>query len=80
MLCKLLNAGPERTASIRAAARRVRDLSDFRGAAASAGETWLRDCADGPPADGDGSGNHTQWLWAGIAQHMTFAVRSLAGS
>ncbi|WP_079024339.1 beta family protein [Streptomyces scabiei] len=48
VLCKLLNAGPERTASIRAAARRVRDLSDFRGAAASAGETWLRDCADGP--------------------------------
>ncbi|MFM9696294.1 hypothetical protein [Streptomyces europaeiscabiei] len=40
----------------------------------------LRDCADGPPADGDGSGNHTQWLWAGNAQHMTFAVRSLAGS
>ncbi|MDX3691965.1 hypothetical protein PV726_16775 [Streptomyces europaeiscabiei] len=44
------------------------------------GWTWLRDCADGPPTDGDGSGNHIQWLWAGNAQHMTYAVRSLAGS
>ena len=77
VLCKMLNAGPDRTASIRVAARRIRDLPDFRGATASAGETLLRDCADGPMTDGEGSGNHTQWLWAGSAQHMTYVVRSL---
>ncbi|MDX2694154.1 beta family protein [Streptomyces ipomoeae] len=80
VLCKVLNAGPDRTATIRAGARRIRDLPDFRGAAASAGETWLRDCAGGPMTDGEGSGNHTQWLWAGTVQHMTYVVRCLSAS
>ncbi|MFE1942035.1 beta family protein [Streptomyces massasporeus] len=79
VLCKILNAGSHRTASIRVAAGRIHDLPDFRGASASAGETWLRDCADGPMTDGEGSGNHTQWLWAGNVQHMTYVVRSLPG-
>ncbi|MGW5733543.1 MULTISPECIES: beta family protein [Streptomyces] len=80
ILCKMLNAGPDRTATIRVAAGRIRDLPDFRGATASAGETWLRDCADGPMTDSEGSGSHTQWLWAGNVQHMTYVVRSLPGS
>ncbi|WP_338783642.1 beta family protein [Streptomyces sp. DG1A-41] len=80
VLCKVLNGGPDRTAGIRAAARRIRDLPDFRRAVASAGETWLRDCADGPMTDSEGTGTHTQWLWAGNVQHMTYVVRSLPGT
>lgn len=80
VLCKVLSRGPERTASIRGAARRIRDLPEFRGAAASAGETWLRDCADGPVTDSKGSGSHTEWLRAGNVQHMTYVVRSLPGT
>ncbi|MDX2694148.1 hypothetical protein Sipo8835_12400 [Streptomyces ipomoeae] len=80
VLCKVLNAGPDRTPTIRVAAGRIRDLPDFRGAAASAGETWLRDCADGPMTDSKRSGNHTEWLWSGNVQHMTYVVRSLSGS
>ncbi|MEU9647534.1 beta family protein [Streptomyces sp. NPDC048110] len=80
VLCKVLNGGPDRTAGIRAAARRIRDLPDFRTAVASAGETWLRDCADGPGTDSEGTGTHTQWLWAGGVQHMTHVVRSLPGT
>ncbi|MDH6625677.1 hypothetical protein M2271_003488 [Streptomyces sp. LBL] len=80
VLCKVLNQGPDRTAGIRAAAGQICDLSEFRGAVASAGETWLRDCADGPMTDGEGSGNHTQWLWAGNVQHMTYVVRCLPSS
>ncbi|MGK5639630.1 beta family protein [Streptomyces sp. URMC 126] len=80
VLCKVLNGGPDRTASIRAAARRIRDLPEFRGAAASAGETWLRDCADGPVTDSKGSGSHTEWLRAGNVQHITYVVRSLSGT
>jgi Beta protein len=79
VLCKVPNAGPDRTAGIRGAACRIHDLPDFRGAAASAGETWLRDCADGPMTDSEGAGNHTQWLWAGNVQHMTYVVRRLPG-
>ncbi|MFF7733618.1 beta family protein [Streptomyces sp. NPDC007984] len=80
VLCKVLNGGPDRTAGIRAAARRIRDLPDFRTAVASAGETWFRDCADGPMTDSEGTGTHTQWLWAGGVQHMTHVVRSLPGT
>jgi hypothetical protein len=76
----VLNGGPDRTAGIRAAARRIRDLPDFRTAVASAGETWLRDCADGPVTDSEGTGTHTQWLWAGSVQHMAHVVRSLPGT
>ncbi|GAA4008821.1 hypothetical protein GCM10022384_63160 [Streptomyces marokkonensis] len=80
VLCKVWNGGPDRTTDIRAAARRIRDLPDFRNAVASAGETWLRDCADGPATDSEGTGTHTQWLWAGNVQHMTYVVRSLPGT
>ncbi|MDX3519762.1 beta family protein [Streptomyces scabiei] len=80
VLCKVLNGGPDRTAGIRAAAGRIRDLPDFRKAVASAGETWLRDCAEGPVTDSEGTGTHNQWLWAGNVQHMTYVVRSLPGT
>uniref|UniRef100_A0AAU3H3I7 Beta family protein n=1 Tax=Streptomyces sp. NBC_01401 TaxID=2903854 RepID=A0AAU3H3I7_9ACTN len=75
VLCKVLTGGPDRTAVVRTAARRIRHLADFRGAAASAGEAWLRDCADGSMADSEGTGSHTQWLRAGSIQHFTYVVR-----
>ncbi|WP_432586691.1 beta family protein [Streptomyces sp. HD1123-B1] len=77
VLCKVLNGGPDRTASIRAAARRVRDLPEFRGASASAGETWLRDCADGPLSSSKGTGQVMDWLRAGNVQHISYVVRCL---
>ncbi|ONK14345.1 beta family protein [Streptomyces sp. MP131-18] len=77
VLCKVWNRGPDRAAGIRAAARRIRELPEFRGAVASAGETWLRDCAEGPLTSKHGTGQVTDWLRAGNIQHMTFVVRSL---
>lgn len=77
VLCKVLNAGPDRAASIRAAARRIRDLPEFRGAAAGAGETWLRDCAAGPVTSGAGTGQVADWLRAGNIQHITYVVQCL---
>ncbi|WHX18578.1 beta family protein [Streptomyces malaysiensis subsp. malaysiensis] len=79
VLCKVLNSGPDRTASIRAAARRIRDLPEFRGASAGAGETWLRDCADGPLSSSKGTGQVLDWLRAGNVQHMSYVVRCLLG-
>ncbi|PJE97857.1 hypothetical protein CUT44_00850 [Streptomyces carminius] len=75
VLCKVPNTGPDRTAGIRTAARRIRELPGFRGAAASAGETWLRDCAEGPLTAGRGTGQAADWLRAGNVQHMTYVVR-----
>ncbi|MEU6049738.1 hypothetical protein ABZ829_04770 [Streptomyces xanthochromogenes] len=46
-LVKVLTCGEDRTAVNRAAARQLNELPDFRGATASAGESWLRDCAQG---------------------------------
>ncbi|WP_324605401.1 beta family protein [Streptomyces sp. NRRL S-15] len=66
--------GPDRAAVIRGAADRIVQLADFRGALASAGETWLRDCA-GPTTNSGGTGSHKQWVWAGNVQHITHAVR-----
>ncbi|MEU7185243.1 beta family protein [Streptomyces sp. NPDC045369] len=80
VLCKVLNVGPDRAAGIRAAAGLIRDLPGFRGAAASAGETWLRDCATGLMMKKAGSGTHTQWLWTGNAQHITYVARCLPSS
>ncbi|UZJ33834.1 beta family protein [Streptomyces endophytica] len=79
VLCKVLNGGPDRTAGIRAAAGRIRDLPEFRGATASAGETWLRDCADGPLTTSKGTGQVGEWLRTGNVQHFTYAVRCLRG-
>ncbi|WP_431038793.1 beta family protein [Streptomyces sp. P6-2-1] len=80
VLCRVLNKGPDRAAGIRAAAGRIRDLPGFRTAAASVGESWLRDCAQGPVTTGQGTGTPAQWLLAGEAQHMTYVVRSLPGT
>ncbi|MBA6439489.1 beta family protein [Streptomyces sp. GMR22] len=77
VLCKVLSRGPNRTASIRAAARRIRDLPEFRGASVGAGETWLRDCANGPLTTSEGTGQAPDWLRAGNIQHMTYVVRCL---
>ncbi|WP_374102367.1 hypothetical protein [Streptomyces sp. HB-N217] len=70
--------------SCRTAPDRRRQFSDgapdFRKAGASAGETWLRDCVDGPVTDSEGTGTRSQWLWAGNVQHMTYVARCLSGS
>lgn len=75
VLLKVPTRGEDRAADIRAAAQEILALRDFRGAAAGAGETWLRDCALGQGPEG--TGNAAVWLQAGNVQHMTFVVRSL---
>jgi hypothetical protein len=77
VLCKVLNRGPDRIASIRSAARRLCALPEFRGAVAGAGETWLRDCAAGPLTSSAGTGQVGDWLRAGNVQHATYVVHSL---
>jgi hypothetical protein len=57
----------------REAARCLTGLSDFRGAAASAGEEWLCDRGRGVET----TGNHSTWNRQGNVQHMTFMTRSL---
>ncbi|MFE9848612.1 beta family protein [Streptomyces sp. NPDC005576] len=83
-LVKMVHRGPDRTRVNRRAAREILRLPDFRGAAASSGECWLRDCARAltHPAvragsDGPGTGNAGTWLRVGNVQHMTHVVRSL---
>ncbi|MGX1851651.1 beta family protein [Streptomyces sp. NPDC055299] len=75
LLCKVLTRGEDRAAVTRAAAGRLLGLDDFRGAGASAGEGWLRSCAQG--AGPVGTGNHTVWNRVGNVQHMTYVVESL---
>ncbi|MFF9475436.1 beta family protein [Streptomyces roseolus] len=75
VLVKVPTRGPDRAASVRAAARDILALPDFRGPAASAGETWLRDCAHGHGPKG--TGNAGVWLRVGNIQHITHVVRSL---
>ncbi|CAL9570498.1 hypothetical protein SUDANB120_04837 [Streptomyces sp. enrichment culture] len=75
VLVRVPRKGPDATAATRAAAAELCALPGFRGAAASAGETWLRDCAC--DRDGAGPGNFGTWLRTGSIQHMTYAVRSL---
>ncbi|WP_327178499.1 beta family protein [Streptomyces sp. NBC_01335] len=84
-LVKVLHSGPDRARANREAARALLRLPDFRGALASSGECWLRDCARPltHPAvrtgsDGPGTGNAATWLRVGTVQHMTHVVRSLA--
>ncbi|MGW4505055.1 beta family protein [Streptomyces sp. NPDC004436] len=75
VLAKVLTRGEGRDSVNRAAARQLTELPDFRGPAAGAGESWLRDCAYGRgPA---GTGNATVWLRVGNVQHMSYVVRSL---
>ncbi|MFE3789981.1 beta family protein [Streptomyces goshikiensis] len=75
VLGKVLGRGEDRIAVNRAAARQFLELPDFRGPAASAGESWLRDCAHGHGPTG--TGNASDWLRVGNIQHMTYVVRSL---
>ncbi|WP_030293887.1 beta family protein [Streptomyces katrae] len=75
VLAKVLARGEDRITVNRAAARQLTELPDFRGAAAGAGESWLRDCAHGRGPSG--TGNATVWLRVGNVQHMSYVVRSL---
>ncbi|WMX44507.1 hypothetical protein RGF97_06030 [Streptomyces roseicoloratus] len=75
VLVKAPTRGPGRAAAVRAAARDVLALPDFRGPAASRAETWLRDCVHGHGPEG--TGNVGDWLRVGHVQHMTHVVRSL---
>ncbi|MFE6779472.1 beta family protein [Streptomyces sp. NPDC057702] len=59
----------------RAAVKSLTGLTDFRGAAASAGERWL--CARARGAESPG--NHSTWNRAGNIQHMAFVATSLGG-
>ncbi|MET9533294.1 beta family protein [Streptomyces sp. NPDC006649] len=75
VLAKVLARGENRDTANRTAARQLAELPDFRGAAAGAGESWLRDCAHGRGPSG--TGNATVWLRVGNCQHMSYVVRSL---
>jgi Beta protein len=75
VLGKVLARGEDRVAVNRAAARQFLELPDFRGATAGAGESWLRDCAQGRGTTG--TGNAAVWLRVGNVQHMTYVVRTL---
>ncbi|MFB9346855.1 beta family protein [Streptomyces heliomycini] len=79
VVVRTLTRGPDRIAVNRAAARRITELPEFRGARAGQGEEWLSACANGPLSAGEGVGGPTEWLRAGNLQHMTFVVRSLPG-
>ncbi|WP_236580098.1 beta family protein [Streptomyces sp. HM190] len=76
---RTVTRGPDRIAVNRAAARRITELPEFRGARAGQGEAWLSDCANGPLSVSEGVGGPTEWLRAGNLQHMTYVVRSLPG-
>ncbi|MGW9428428.1 beta family protein [Streptomyces decoyicus] len=75
LLVKAPTAGEGRSAAVRALARQLVEAREFRGAAFSAGERWLRDCASGTGSSG--SGNPATWTRAGHIQHMTYVVRTL---
>lgn len=75
VLVKVLSRGADNVAVNRAAARELVELPDFRGAVASAGETWLRDCARGRGPQG--TGNAEAWLRVGNVQHFAYVVRTL---
>ncbi|WP_432065846.1 beta family protein [Streptomyces sp. C10-9-1] len=75
VLVKVPTGGEGRAAAVRAGARELVALPEFRGAAASAAETWLRDCARGQGPKGTGTA--ATWLQQANVQHLTYAVRSL---
>ncbi|MFJ4061487.1 beta family protein [Streptomyces albogriseolus] len=76
-IVRTLTKGPDRIDVTRAAARRITELPEFRGARAGHGEAWLSDCAHGPRTTGRGAGGFREWLRAGYVQHMTYVVRCL---
>ncbi|MFI8769307.1 beta family protein [Streptomyces sp. R-07] len=61
--------------TVRALARAIVDTPDFRGAAYSAGDRWLRACADGSGLPG--TGHPDLWICAGHIQHLTHVAREL---
>jgi hypothetical protein len=46
----------------------------YKGADFSAGDRFIRDCAEG----NEGVGNATTWRWVGTNHHLTFVARQLA--
>lgn len=76
LLAKVPTRGEGRAALRREAARWITSLNDYRGPYASAGDRWLRDCAQG--VGSQGTGNPGVWNRVGNSQHMTYVVRQLA--
>ncbi len=55
--------------------QRLTNMPDvFNGAEFSAGDRYMKDCADGT----EGFGNPMTWRWVGTNHHLTFVVRQLA--
>ncbi|MEU1311220.1 hypothetical protein ABZ419_20345 [Streptomyces cinnamoneus] len=75
VVVKMLARGEGYTTNNRFMARQLLDSPGFRMPSTSAGEAWIRDCAQGS----GGTGNFSTWLWVGNAQHMTYVVQSLRG-
>lgn len=76
VMSKILHKGRERSDKLafnRAAARRLVELTSFRGPTAGAAETWLRDLAGG----GEKTGRFDTWLTVGNAQHMAYVAHTL---
>jgi hypothetical protein len=76
VMSKILHKGRERSDKLsfnRAAARRIVDLTSFRGPKAGAAETWLRDLARGS----EKTGTFETWLTVGDAQHMAYVAHTL---
>ncbi|MFD9053128.1 beta family protein [Streptomyces zaomyceticus] len=73
VLAKVMHSDDDKTAFNRAAARRIVGLSDFRGPTTSAGENWLRDCAQGDV----NTGAFQKWLSVGNVQHLTYVAHTM---
>ncbi|MFH9958390.1 hypothetical protein ACH4OX_29775 [Streptomyces roseolus] len=76
VMSKILHKGRERNEKLafnRATARRIVELTSFRGPTAGAAETWLRDLARGSGK----TGAFEKWLTVGNAQHMAYAAHML---
>ncbi|MER8231481.1 hypothetical protein [Streptomyces sp. NPDC094049] len=73
VMAKVLHRGDEKIPLNRAAARELVESADFRGPRASAGESWLRDCACGNGS----TGGFETWLSVGNAQHFAFVAHTL---
>ncbi|MFK8910277.1 beta family protein [Streptomyces sp. YS-3] len=73
VIVKMLARGEGHATNNRFMARHLLDSPGFRKPSTSAGEAWIRDCAQGS----GGTGTFSTWLWVGNAQHMTYVVQSL---
>ncbi|GAA2489761.1 beta family protein [Streptomyces gobitricini] len=73
VMTKVLHRGSGKIAFNRAAARDLVRLTDFRGPLASAGESWLRDCAHGEGS----TGGFEKWLSVGNAQHLAYVAHTM---